>query len=741
MPAKGLDYSGKFNLIIIFLLSLSLATPVIHALGYVVPGFFGRFFFVALVVAVYALIRLFPALALSFPAAIMALGLLNHYYYPHLLPELYRALTEPRADSLHWPLLVMAGISLFFFILVSKLKKPLVPLLLMGLGSFAPLWYFYVDSAYPAAVAYAAGWVMLLSFKHGSRLWTVPDDPGPGREDAKDLRRSWINYTTAVLAMALLTALILPKNFAPLSWPAVQSWVSSRIPMLEELRSAADSGGSGSGSGEGYGYSSGPDTPSPLDGPLELHDTVLLEVRGRGGFYLRGAVFDTYTGTSWLNTGGSGDFIPFENPPEALSKYLVETAFRVRHSNLRTNTVFSILYPLEITGLPWEMLIDENTNITVPFSLPLNQEYRVRGFILDSRADIAALETGKEHRALDKFLQLPPGLPSRVMELALGITAAEGGYYDKIKALESFLKSTYTYNTETPPLPARADFVDFFLFDADQGYCTSFASALTVMARAAGVPARYVTGFRVPGTASEEGRYEVTGLNAHAWMEGYIPGVGWLPFEATPGFSLAPSPAVPDEPAGGGAVPVPVPYTDGLLDLDTGYLYPDPYVPGGGHQFTAEFLRSLARGLTGVLLTAAFAFCLVAAGRYLQVRGIIRRLDMQKPGLMAVNYYRLTLLFLDRLDAGKSPGETPREFGRRAAHYFMYPRALEFKRLSEGINLTLYSRAGADNPLLAGQARLFFRDVFGRYLTRVGKVTAFKEILIQRKYFQSKTKK
>ena len=110
-----------------------------------------------------------------------------------------------------------------------------------------------------------------------------------------------------------------------------------------------------------------------------------------------------------------------------------------------------------------------------------------------------------------------------------------------MKALESYLRDNYSYNSETPHLTAGIDFVDSFLFRSREGYCTYFATALAVMGRAAGVPTRYVIGFKVPEKRSAGGIYEVAGTDAHAWVEGYIPGIGWLPFEPTPAFSTADS--------------------------------------------------------------------------------------------------------------------------------------------------------------------------------------------------------
>ena len=90
-----------------------------------------------------------------------------------------------------------------------------------------------------------------------------------------------------------------------------------------------------------------------------------------------------------------------------------------------------------------------------------------------------------------------------------------------------------SYSIDTPPLPAGADAVDTFLFDQQVGFCEQIASALVVMLRTLGVPARlgvgYASGDRNPFT----GLYEVKASDAHAWTEVFFPGHGWLTFDPT----------------------------------------------------------------------------------------------------------------------------------------------------------------------------------------------------------------
>ncbi|MEK3867612.1 transglutaminase domain-containing protein, partial [Paenibacillus sp. FSL H7-0716] len=150
----------------------------------------------------------------------------------------------------------------------------------------------------------------------------------------------------------------------------------------------------------------------------------------------------------------------------------------------------------------------------------------------------------------NKYLQLPDLLPERVKALAEKLTASSGNRYDSATAIRDYLQNGYSYTLDTMVPPAGADFVDYFLFETKQGYCVHFATAMTVLLRSTGIPARYVQGYG-PGTQQEEAmpaKYLVTQGDAHAWVEVYFAGAGWVPFDPTPGPALAagfPAPARP----------------------------------------------------------------------------------------------------------------------------------------------------------------------------------------------------
>ena len=136
-------------------------------------------------------------------------------------------------------------------------------------------------------------------------------------------------------------------------------------------------------------------------------------------------------------------------------------------------------------------------------------------------------------------------------------------YYAAIEFVQNYIASNTSYSLSPGKTPAGEDFVEYFLFKSKKGYCMHYASAATVMLRAMGVPARYVEGYVITkddftkGTVSnyadvrqygvgDSGDYysygvvtmDIKDTNAHAWVEVYLPGLGWMPIEVTGPYSV-----------------------------------------------------------------------------------------------------------------------------------------------------------------------------------------------------------
>lgn len=143
--------------------------------------------------------------------------------------------------------------------------------------------------------------------------------------------------------------------------------------------------------------------------------------------------------------------------------------------------------------------------------------------------------TEREHAM---YTQLPDRMSDRVYELAAMITENEYTDLAKARAIASYLRTHYEYDYAGSRPPAEhEEFVDHFLFEQRFGYCDHFSTAMVVLLRMNGIPARWVKGF-APGAVrlDETGKVvsEVRAEHAHSWVEAYIPEIGWVAFEPTP---------------------------------------------------------------------------------------------------------------------------------------------------------------------------------------------------------------
>ncbi len=136
----------------------------------------------------------------------------------------------------------------------------------------------------------------------------------------------------------------------------------------------------------------------------------------------------------------------------------------------------------------------------------------------------------------DRYLQLPTHVDPGVVEQAVAWTAGETTRYDQVKALETRLRRIpYDESIEAPP--ADRDPIAYFLFDVQRGYCDYYATAMVIMLRTLGIPARMAAGYAEGTYDADTGRFLVTEEDAHSWVEVYFGELGWIEFEPTAGES------------------------------------------------------------------------------------------------------------------------------------------------------------------------------------------------------------
>ena len=253
-----------------------------------------------------------------------------------------------------------------------------------------------------------------------------------------------------------------------------------------------------------------------------------------------------------------------------------------------------------------------------------------------------------------------PAVLQKIHDLAVQVTAGKTTQYDKVQAIETYLRGNYTYTLTPPDPPAGADPIDYFLFTSKEGYCEYFATAMGDMVRSLGIPVRLVDGYG-PGTYDDHIKaYVVRESDAHTWVESYFPGFGWIPFEPTPDGTYFPilrgpvsGACLPDQEFCGSSDPngSSNPDTSGKVDKVGPELDPGASGLGSVGPFSVPRAALALAPWFAVLL-------LVIAGAWVFVSRWLR------PSTAGAAWRRA--LFLARL-AGmrRQPGETPFEYGKR----------------------------------------------------------------------------
>ncbi|HNB34614.1 MAG TPA: transglutaminase-like domain-containing protein [Anaerolineales bacterium] len=262
-------------------------------------------------------------------------------------------------------------------------------------------------------------------------------------------------------------------------------------------------------------------------------------------YYWRSQVYDQYLGTGWGTSTVGGQKISANTPllPALLNEYrplnldvrMIEPEGKLFWSGIlfRVDVPFTAQWRLRP---PSDLFADQSALLQsdIFYASSNTTTYHAEAYIPSPAiSDLQSATTEYPDAILEHYLGLPPALPERVRNLALDITNGKNTPYEKTKAIENYLRSNYPYDLNVPAPPADRDAVDYFLFDLKKGYCDYYATAMVVLARANGIPARFVSGYS-PGTYdAPNAQYVVRELNAHSWAEVYFPGVGWVEFEPT----------------------------------------------------------------------------------------------------------------------------------------------------------------------------------------------------------------
>lgn len=397
---------------------------------------------------------------------------------------------------------LLVALALFQIVLAANLTDSIffTPLLLAFL--VATVWTLVVHTLWMEAIAAGETW-------------------SPQRAFAPHLLRSTLLASGASVALALVIFLFLPR-----------------------LHSGALVTGAGVG-GAAAGFS---DRVSLGDlGRIRRDPTIALRVETLRGTppppelaYYRGLAFDHFDGRHWSVT-------PSVREPLALTAELgarvgrsssapADLLQRVLREPVTSGVLFGAGRPVRVEGGVGRVERDRNGGLYAPESADDRVQYAIES---ESRAPgLVALRADAvtiPERDGERYLELPPLSP------ALGAVAAEitrdaASDADRVAAIERWLREKGRYS-DTPP-PDRTDDptspVERFVLEKTEGHCEYFASAMVMLLRTQGIPARLVNGF-AGGRNNEFGGFvELSRADAHAWVEVHFAEHGWVRFDPTP---------------------------------------------------------------------------------------------------------------------------------------------------------------------------------------------------------------
>ncbi|MHB0878243.1 MAG: transglutaminase family protein, partial [Anaerolineae bacterium] len=370
------------------------------------------------------------------------------------------------------------------------------------------------------------------------------------------------------------------------------------------------------------------DAPEPWAGEMIRYEEDTVPQR-----HWRAATYERYTGSGWENGAyteaevNGGATLPLPDTD-------IETR-KESHQEFSLRGRTGVLYAV---GQPYQfdepVAVNERTGDDVVSVHSDAYVYEVTSLVPD--ITVAELdEAGEDYPewVSERYLALPD-LPQRLRDLVAEVLAGADTPYRKARAVEAYLRQ-FPYDLNVPQAPATQDVVDYFLFDLQRGYCDYYATAMVVMLRQAGVPARLAIGYARGTYDRDRAAWVVKQSDSHAWVEVYFPRYGWIEFEPTSGQSVYSFPA------------------GGFGDYESNPLGV-PEAPGVGLRwpYTAQqTTRGAAVGLAAVALLAL----LVRGGRRLRFG----------PDRWAKEAYDGTTTAAGWVGVAPGPNETVREFWQR----------------------------------------------------------------------------
>ena len=416
--------------------------------------------------------------------------------------------------------------------------RPFTGLLLMGLGLALNSYFGQAEIWWLGAfVGLTALLTATMHFTALAKSWDTHQV-----DYSNEVQADLLLYATGIATVLLALALTLPTF-------SIRRLVRSfqQQPAVQQAEAALERAFAGVESSSGQ--PSGPDGVGSrgvlpraflLGNAPELYETVVMTAVVQSeanltGIHWRALSYDVYTGSGWALSEERTETIPANTIiplPEVENTAVVsQTVHWLQDERLTRYTL----------GLPQQLDQDvESIWRGQTDFVRVQSEETI--YSVQSQISLATQEQLRETAVTDippallaRYTALPDELPQRVRDLAQDVAGTRSNPYDQAVALERFLRQ-YEYSLDLSAPPRDADPVEYFLFEQQMGYCDFYASAMVVLARSLGLPARLGIGF-LAQPADENGGQIIYQINGHSWAEIYFAGYGWIEFEPTATFT------------------------------------------------------------------------------------------------------------------------------------------------------------------------------------------------------------
>jgi transglutaminase-like putative cysteine protease len=270
--------------------------------------------------------------------------------------------------------------------------------------------------------------------------------------------------------------------------------------------------------------------------------------------YLEGFTFNTFDGRTWTSSLDAGkarayqanDLLPGDIPNQGPEGKRIKVSITLPPDGAK-NYIFAPASP-RLFSVPTVVYHDGTTGTwTQQTPLRARDVYEVifapSSITPKALSSVPPLIDGKaDLHAYDdlpaQYLQIPPDISPQVQQQAFDWTSDSTDSYIALKSLEQHLsdRSVYTYSLDNQPAPNNTDVISWLL-KTRSGYCTHYATAMTMMGRMLHIPTRMVNGFSQGVYDARSDQWVVNGTDAHSWVQAFFPDYGWINFDPTPGFA------------------------------------------------------------------------------------------------------------------------------------------------------------------------------------------------------------